>query len=407
MASDPPDGEPLHGVRLLTEHQVRRGERWIYSAGFNTDQALTSTARIDSELDDITALSRAGARVAVLSHQGSHRDGSAGDLAHIAAYLSRRTGREVGYHPHSADEEAPRIARAMAPGSVVLFGNTRAYSGEERGDPELARAFAPLGDLVAMGGFSKAHRAHASNTGLLELLPGYATRGLVREVDALRPWARGPARGAVAVLGGRKPEKVLAGLSGLIHRHEVLVPGGVVLNTLLSVLGHRIGASWLGTSPRRCAAVARAVVAGPHRARLHLPSTVYAAKVDARGEPRGPAEAVRLGPGGPGVPDDRAIVDFDLPDRAREGLERAERILVAGTPCAYRSGHTRAVDAILPSLPGARSLLLGGDTVAELPWRGEASTGGGSALTLLADGDCAVLRALRSNASHPLVKDFP
>ncbi|HEY8986159.1 MAG TPA: phosphoglycerate kinase [Streptomyces sp.] len=395
---------PLAGIARLADRPVVPGERWILSAGFNTGARLADTGRIDCELEDIAALADAGARVAVLSHQGSHRDGSAGGLSHVAAYLARRLGRTVAYHPHSADEEAPKISAAMSAGQIVLFGNTREYAGEERGDSGLARAFARLGDRVAVGGFSKAHRAHASNTGLLELMPGFAARSLVRDVEALAPWAQRDGRRSVAVLGGRKPEKVVAGLAGLAQYYDLVVPGGVVLNSLLAALGHRVGASWLGTDPERCVQVAGRVLDGPRKALIHIPETVYVAPADDRGDPTGPARPLALPAD---VPDGHAIVDFDLRPWARAELAYAQRAVVAGTPCQYTYGHTRAADAVLPVLAGTDTLLLGGDTVAELPWQGRTSTGGGSALTLLASGDCAVLRALRADRRSPVKDTLP
>lgn len=397
----------LSGVPRLADVPITHGERWILSAGFNTGARLADTGRIDCELDDIAALADAGARVAILSHQGSHRDGSAGPLDHIAAYLARRLGRTVDYHPHSADTQAPRVAAEMAPGSVVLFGNTREYAGEESGDLQLARAFSLLGERVAVGGFSKAHRAHASNTGLAALLPAVATRSLVRDVSALAPWAGVDGRRSAAVLGGRKPEKVLAGLAGLSRAYDLIVPGGVVLNTLLVALGHPISASWLGSSPERCLKAARETLNGPRRARLHIPETVHVAPVDTYGDPVGPSRPLSLRAGGPGVPDGHAIVDFELLPWAAAELARAERALVAGTPGMYVHGHAQAVEAVLPVLAGADTLLLGGDTVAELPWQGRTSTGGGSALTLLAEGDCAVLRALREGCRAGPPKGAP
>ena len=139
--------------------------------------------------------------------------------------------------------------------------------------------------------------------------------------------------------------------------------------------------------------VAREVLEGPRKALVHIPSTVYVAPADASGNPTGPARPLALPAD---VPDGHAVVDFDLQPWAAAELTYAERAVVAGTPCQYVYGHTRAADAVLPVPAGTDTLLLGGDTVAELPWRGRTSTGGGSALTLLSEGDCAVLRALRN-----------
>ncbi|MFJ6441028.1 phosphoglycerate kinase [Streptomyces sp. NPDC091649] len=397
MASDTGWADPLAGVPLLDARHVTAGERWVFSAGFNVDAALTSTGRIDSELDDLRRLAGAGARVAVLSHLGSHRDGTASALDHVAGHLSRRLGRPVRYVPENASDAAVRAAEALEPGEIAVFGNTRHHAGEERGDPELARRFALLGDAVAVGGFSKAHRAHASNTGVLRLLPGWAARSLVTEVRFLAPWA-GPGEGVyrAAVLGGRKPEKTLVGLVHAMRTCDLVVPGGVVLNTVLRALGHDLGASDLGSRPDACLDAVRGVMDLPARARLHVPRTVRVAPVDGR---RIVGEA-RSRPVADGVPAGHAVVDFELEPWAARALAGAGSAVLAGTPSRYLDGQVRSADAVLSALSRAAgpALLLGGDTVAELPWPGPVSTGGGSALQLLATGTCAVLDALRDNA---------
>ncbi|MFB8201291.1 phosphoglycerate kinase [Kitasatospora purpeofusca] len=393
-------------MRLLADRTPAPGERWIYSAGFNAGPALADTGRIDVELADLARLSDAGARTALISHQGSAKDGSARHLDYLADYLSGRLGRPVRYLPENSTARARAWARELGPGEIALFGNTRLDPGEERGDPELARALAGLGDRVAIGGFSKAHRRHASNTGMLDHLPGWAAAGLVGEARALDPWAAGAGAGAgdsagggggdgpsVAVLGGVKPEKTLIGLRGLTRTHHLVIPGGVVLNTLLAVTGHRIGRSELGSDPEGCARVAREVLARTGGAGIHLPRVVVAA---------GPDGTVRHLPLDRGVPDDHAIVDFEVQPGAIELLRRAGRVLVAGTPGRHAEGNRYAAAAVLAArahAPGG-TLLLGGDTVAELPWDGPRSTGGGSALQYLVEGTCAVFEALAANAAR-------
>lgn len=390
--------DPLAGVPLLSARPVARGERWIFSAGFNVSDSLSPAARIDSEVADLARLSDAGARVALLSHQGSHRDGTARHLPHVAAYLSRALGRPVGYHPENASPGAARAARRLRDGEIVLFGNTRLHPGEERGDPRLARALAALGDRVAVGGFSKAHRAHASNTGLLDRLPGWAAGSLAAEVRFLAPWATGPHAppGGASVLGGRKPEKTLVGFAGLVGRHDLVVPAGVVLNTVLLALGHDVGASDLGDRPEACLAAARAALDAPGRTRIHLPRTVLTVAAGHAGT--APARPVALADG---VPRGHTVVDFVVEPWALALLTGARRTLLAGTPSRHLDGHTAASGAVLRALSAAApgsALLLGGDTTAELPWPGPASTGGGSALQFLVEGTSSVLEALRSGA---------
>ncbi|WP_067475330.1 phosphoglycerate kinase [Nocardia amamiensis] len=379
----------------LSEQSITPGARWIYSAGFNVGPQLRDTERIDCEIADLDRLAVAGARIAILSHQGSHRDGSAGSLEFVAAYLSRRLGRPVDYVAENDTDAA--VAYPLAPGRIALFGNTRQHAGEERNDPALARRFARLGDRVAVGGFSKAHRAHASNVGLIDLLPACAADSFLDEIDALTPWTgiRDDVF-SVAVLGGTKPEKTLHGLAFLTQSYDLVIPGGAVLNTLLRVRGCAIGSSELGPAPERCAEVAAEMLARRNRAAIHLPEYVLAA------DPIRPHSPPVLVPIADGVPAGLTIVDFLVRPWVLERLGapgRAGRAVVAGTPSRYRDGHTRAADPILRALRDSRwrTLLMGGDTCADLPWDGPSSTGGGSALEYLATGTCAVIRALERN----------
>lgn len=399
MASDTACGDPLSGVPLLSAQKLTPGERWIFSAGFNVDAELTSTGRIDCELADLQRLATSGARVAILSHQGTYRDNSATALNHVADYLSRRLGQQVRYIPENASDAAVRAAEELVPGEIVLFGNTRHHAGEERGDPDLARRFALLGNRVAVGGFSKAHRSHASNTEVLRYLAGYAAGSLVNEVRFLAPWARWDSEeSTAAVLGGQKPEKILVGLAHAMRTCDLVVPGGVVLNTVLRAQGYEIGDSDLGSRPDACLNSVQQMMGASMKASLHVPRTVWAAPMHS-GKIMDKAQPVSVDDG---VPAGHGIVDFEIEQWAVELLAAADRAVLAGTPSRYLDGQTRSSETLLAALSpiSPRSLLLGGDTVAELPWSGPVSTGGGSALQLLATGACAVLDALRSNAGN-------
>ncbi|MBB5159503.1 phosphoglycerate kinase [Saccharopolyspora phatthalungensis] len=388
-----------HGVATavprLRDRPIREGERWIYSAGFNVDRSLSSTARIDTELGDIGRIMDSGGRVAILSHQGSHRDGTAVDLDFVAEYLSDRLDRTVAYVPENDTSAAEARARALRPGTAAVFGNTREHHGEQRNDPTLARRFAALGDFVAVGGFSKAHRAHASNVGILQHRPGYLADSVLTELELLAPWAGRADRYSVAVLGGVKPEKTVIGLDAMTGTYDVVIPGGAVLNSVLRALGHDIGSSELGESPDRCLRLATTVLGRHDRAEVHIPSEVVMARIGENGFHDARTVAIS-----DGIPSGWAIVDFVPMPWMRERLgtlaARGGRALVAGTPCRFSDGFRTSATAVLDAFgaPAVQALLLGGDTVAELPWQGPVSTGGGSALHYLAHGTVPVLDAL-------------
>jgi phosphoglycerate kinase len=389
VSADPGPLSPRHWLR---HRQVRPGERWIYSAGFNVRPDLAATERVDTELADIRRILDAGGRLAILSHQGgSAGDGAALELDFVARYLSTRLGRPVGYVPENASWSAVRRARELRAGEAVLFGNTRKHRGEQRDDPELARRFAQLGDVVAVGGFSKAHRSHASNVGLLRHLPGYLADSVLTQLALLAPWAVPDDRCSMAVLGGLKPEKTVVGLDVLSGRYDVVVPGGAVLNTVLRALGHDIGASAVGDAPEKCLRVAKAVLARRNRAEIHIPDEVVVTRAP------GERAVVRVADG---VPAGWSIADFVPNQWLRERFAELAggRALIAGTPSRYLDGFRSTADELLRVFAAADvdALLLGGDTVAELPWPGPTSTGGGAALHYLAHGTCPVIEAVRA-----------
>src|SRR5215471_12292054 len=268
---------PAAGLPMLRERQVSAGERWIYEAAFNVSIPVRNATRIDVELADIEYLASAGARVAVLSHQGSHGDGSALHLDGIADYLGRKLNRPVRYFPENVSPEAVRLSRDQEPGAITIFGNTRHHAGEEKNDPALARSFARLGDQVAAGGFAKAHRCHASNVGILDYLPGWATSSLLHEISALAGWAGRPAgKVLAAAVGGTKREKSLVGFPSFAANYDLVIPGGVVLNHVLHASGYDVGDSLLGESPERCMAAVREALGSA--AVVHVPSRVTIAR---------------------------------------------------------------------------------------------------------------------------------
>lgn len=378
-------------MRLLVERPIQRGERWVYSAGFNVGSDLTDSQRIDAELPDLRRLSRAGARVALLTHQGSAADRTARHLPHVARYLSERLGQRIQYFPENCSERAHHWSLRLQSGEIALFGNTRLDEREERGDLHLASQFAALGDRVAIGGFSKAHRAHASNVGILEFLPGYASDSLCKAAKDLEPWAGFRSDGmSVAMIGGVKPEKVAVGFEYLTRTYDLVIPGGILLNTILRVMGYKIGDSELGPAPISCWKAVLRVLSRDNRARIYLPRFVRAAS------PNGSSRTIEVADG---IPDRYAIVDLHLEDPAISAITRATRVLLAGTPGRSDFGNGLAAATLLNARAAypKTTMLLGGDTCADLSWSGVMSAGGGSALEYIATGTCVIMESLRLN----------
>jgi len=397
----------LEQVRLLKDRAVADGERWIYVADFNIKHKgteLKSTDRIDAEIEDLKQLVSGGARVAILAHQGRFKDNDTGDLDFVVPYLSRKLGVDVRYHPDNADDPAAEFSLSLKHGEVAVMGNVRKNKGEERNDLELAARFAKLGDFVAVGGFGKAHRSECSNSAILELLPGFMARSQADEMDVLMPWAGADGKYSVAVLGGVKKEKITTGLLGFLDTYRCIIPGGIVLNTLLKVKGYEIGDSVIADSGKTFEKEVLQAIHHPEGYKIHTPEEVFIAEFrDGKFNKGEYDKPIRIEDG---VPKGYMIVDYVMPYDAIRCLDKLVddrgRMVMAGTPGVYTAGFRSATDTAMEYMKNhlVRGIVLGGDTAAEVSFSGAKSTGGGSALHFVAYGTTPAFEALKKNKTR-------
>ena len=380
-------------VKRLEDRSIKSGERWVYSAGFNVKLDLKSTERIDSEVEDIKQISYAGGIVAILSHQGRQGDGNIIHLDFVADYLTKRLGKKVKYFPENNTIEAIDFANSLKEGEIAIVGNTRFNEGEEKNYAELAEQFSKFGDFAAIGGFNKAHREHASNIGVLNYLPGFLTRNHLREMELLKPWAGRSESYSVAILGGVKKEKIIIGLKGFSKIYDFIIPGGIVLNTILKVKGYNIGNSVIEDDGKTFEKEVKEILKENEK-NIYIPSIVFVTKDFKNSNLIYICE---------GVGDGYSIVDFVLDNGTIKTLERTVnekgRILLAGAPSLYKNGFKNATMQCLHYLknPGVKSIILGGDSINEIPFNGAKSSGGGSSLEYLCSGTTAVYEALKRN----------
>ncbi|HCK85155.1 MAG TPA: phosphoglycerate kinase, partial [Hyphomonadaceae bacterium] len=224
------------------------GKRALVRVDFNVpmkDGAVTEATRIERALPTIQELSKKGAKVILLSHFG--RPGGKRDpkesLKPVAKKLEQLLGGAVDFADDCIGEAAQKIVKKMIGGDVAVLENTRFHPGEEKNDPEFAKALAGNGDLYVNDAFSAAHRAHASTEGLAHHLPAYAGRAMQAELEALEKGLGKPARPVIAIVGGAKVSTKLELLGNLVAKVDILVIGGGMANTFLKAQGLPIGKS--------------------------------------------------------------------------------------------------------------------------------------------------------------------
>jgi phosphoglycerate kinase len=206
---------------------------------------VTDDTRLRAAAPTIAELSDKGAIVLVLAHFGRpkgerHPDMS---LALVTKPLGEVLGREVRFIDDCAGTEAENAVADLQPGDIAVLENTRFHKGEEKNDPELARAIAKLGDLYVNDAFSAAHRAHASTEGLAHILPAFAGRSMQAELQALEKALGNPEHPVAAVVGGAKVSTKLDVLKNLVSKVDHLIIGGGMANTFLAARGVNVGKS--------------------------------------------------------------------------------------------------------------------------------------------------------------------
>ncbi|MDJ0932412.1 phosphoglycerate kinase [Breoghania sp.] len=209
------------------------------------DGKVTDTTRIERVLPTIRDIAAADGKVILLAHFGRPKGERipSMSLKPVVRPLSELLGLSVDFAEDCIGPEAQAAVEKMVPGSILLLENTRYHKGEEKNDPEFAKALAENGDIYVNGAFSAAHRAHASTEGLAHLLPTCAGHTMQAELDALSAALGEPKRPVLAVVGGAKISSKIDLLENLVAKVDMLVIGGGMANTFLAAKGVDVGKS--------------------------------------------------------------------------------------------------------------------------------------------------------------------
>ena len=207
---------------------------------------VSDDTRLRAALPTVNALTKAGAKVALMAHFGRPKGKIVPEMSlkPVADAFSKVLGAPVSFAENGTlGAECQNMIDSHKPGDVILLENIRFLPGEETNDPATAADMAKLGDIYVNDAFSAAHRAHASTAGIAQHLPAYAGLSMERELDALNAALGAPQRPVIAVVGGAKVSSKIDLLKNLVSKVDALVIGGGMANTFLAARGHSVGAS--------------------------------------------------------------------------------------------------------------------------------------------------------------------
>ncbi|MDV2684207.1 phosphoglycerate kinase [Alkalihalophilus lindianensis] len=227
-----------------------KGKKVFCRVDFNVPMKngeITDETRIRAALPTIEFLADQGAKVLLASHLGRPKGEVVEELrlTPIATRLSELLGKDVKKVDEAYGEEAEAAANSLSDGDVLLLENVRFYAGEEKNDPELAKAFASLADVYVNDAFGAAHRAHASTEGIAQHIPAVAGLLMEKELDVLGKALSNPERPFTAIIGGAKVKDKIGVIENLLEKVDNLIIGGGLAYTFVKAQGHEVGKSLL------------------------------------------------------------------------------------------------------------------------------------------------------------------
>ncbi|WP_370455763.1 phosphoglycerate kinase [Psychrobacillus sp. AK 1817] len=227
-----------------------KGKRVFCRVDFNVpmeDGAITDDTRIRAALPTIQHLIEQGAKVILASHMGRPKGEVKEELrlTKVGEHLAKLLNKPVTKLDKSIGEKVEHTISKMNEGDVVLLENVRFHAGEEKNDPELAKAFASLADVYVNDAFGAAHRAHATTEGIAKLLPAVSGLLMQKELDVLGKALTTPERPFTAIIGGAKVKDKIGVIDHLLDKVDNILIGGGLSYTFTKAQGHEIGTSLL------------------------------------------------------------------------------------------------------------------------------------------------------------------
>ncbi len=229
------------------------GKKVLLRVDFNVpmddQKRITDDTRMRESMPTIEKLLSDGAAVIIMAHFGRPKKGGFEPeltLEPVAKHLETLVGRPVRFTQELLGSGVPeQMARDLKGGEVMLLENIRFYPGETKGDEELARQLADLGDCYINDAFGAAHREHSSTAVIARFFPqakyfGFLMENEVRNLEKLMHDAPRP---FTAIIGGSKVSSKIGILENLLDKVDNMIIIGGMRYTFTKALGGRIGNS--------------------------------------------------------------------------------------------------------------------------------------------------------------------
>ena len=393
------------GLRLVNEADVS-GKRVLLRVDFNVPIAngkVSDNTRIHAVLPTLRYLIDNHARTIIIAHQGRPKGEGYErkfSLAPVARTLGKMINKDVPLTHDILGYQTREDIAALKDGEVIMLENLRFNPGEKGNDPGFAKDLADLADIYVDDAFAAAHRAHASISGVPQLLPSYAGFLMNKELGTFDRMLAVPARPFVAILGGSKVSDKFKVIDRLIEVVDSVIIGGAMCFVFMKAQGFEVGDSLMEEDWVQSAQglIQKAADLGT---RLLLPvDFVIASEVSEEAE-------VSVCDIAKGIPKGKMGLDIGprTADLFSQEVALGRTVFWNGPMGVFEvepfSRGTRQVATAVAMNSGAATIIGGGDSIAAVNKFGYndlvsfISTGGGAALELIEGMELPGIQALR------------
>ena len=228
------------------------GKKVLVRVDFNVpvdeNKKITDDTRIQEAMPTIKKLMSDGASIILMAHFGRPKKGGFEpelSLKPVVDYLSELLNQKVEFTQSLDFNDIKELADNLKQGEVMMIENIRFYPEETKGDVELAKKLASLGDCYVNDAFGAAHREHSSTATIAQFFPNDKYFGLLmeHEIVNLTKLMNAPTKPFTAIIGGSKISSKIDVIKNLLPLVDNLIIGGGMSYTFAKANGKNIGKS--------------------------------------------------------------------------------------------------------------------------------------------------------------------
>jgi 3-phosphoglycerate kinase len=207
---------------------------------------ITDDFRLRAVVPTIQHCLEQGAAVVLMSHLGRPKGKIDDDMSLIPVgeHLADLLEMPIKFSDDCISEDALDTSLGISAGEIHLLENLRFHNEEILNDSQFSMLLAKHGEVFINEAFGTAHRAHASNVGVVHHFKQKGMGFLMeKELKYLKDSFDHPRRPVTLILGGAKIDTKLSLILRFLNKADTIIISGGMAFTFIKAKGQIVGGS--------------------------------------------------------------------------------------------------------------------------------------------------------------------